>query len=144
MIIPKKQLFIDCLPQGYFLDLDNQGDLFSYLKNKAWFTPDEQLVNINKAGEGNMNFTVRIKTTKKSYILKQARPWVEKFPEIEAPIQRNYIEKAFYDQVAQDDFLATQMPKVLQIIQIDAKAFWRMPKDSKGFCRIAQICKKGS
>ncbi|MCI5072314.1 phosphotransferase [bacterium] len=114
MIIPKKRLFLDYLPKGYFLDLDNQEDLFSYLKNKEWFTPDEQIIKVNKAGEGNMNFTIRIQTTKKSYILKQARPWVEKFPEIEAPIQRNYVEKAFYDQVAQDEFLATQMPKVLQ------------------------------
>ncbi|HMQ10530.1 MAG TPA: phosphotransferase [Oligoflexia bacterium] len=113
MKTPNKRVFFDYLPKGYFLDLDDKADLFSYLKNKKWFKAEEQVTDVEKAGEGNMNCTMRIQTTKKSYILKQARPWVEKFPEIKAPIQRNYVEKAFYDQVAQNELLAAQMPKVL-------------------------------
>src|SRR2546421_5684303 len=40
------------------------------------------------AGEGNMNYTLRIGTSERSFVMKQARPWVEKYPHIAAPWDR--------------------------------------------------------
>ena len=47
-----------------------------------------------------MNCTLRVTTTRRSFILKQARPWVEKYPQIAAPVERARVEAAFYAAVA--------------------------------------------
>ena len=44
-------------------------------------------------GEGNMNYTLRVRTNGRSIILKQARPWVEKYPVIDAPDERAVVKQ---------------------------------------------------
>ena len=52
-----------------------------------------------KIGDGNLNLTVRLHMERRSGILKQARPWVEKYPHIAAPVGRSAVEAAFYKTV---------------------------------------------
>ena len=44
-----------------------------------------------------MNLTLRLVTDRRSLILKQARPWVEKYPALPAPAGRSRVENAFYE-----------------------------------------------
>ena len=73
---------------------------------------------VSKAGEGNMNVVLRVVVEDRSVILKQSRPWVERYPSIEAPEQRILAEIDFYRRVtaAHTEFefnAANWMPQVL-------------------------------
>lgn len=70
---------------------------------------------MEKAGEGNMNLVVRAVTTRRSFILKQSRPWVEKYPSIEAPGDRMLVEVAFYQAVSDHPAVADRMPAIFAV-----------------------------
>ncbi len=115
----KKEEFLQQYPTTYFLDADDLAGLTSYLRARGWLTSDEHLQQAEKAGEGNMNYTLRINTATRSFILKQARPWVEKYPVIAAPWDRAVIEGRFYEMVQTQPAIAALMPK---LIGVDATA----------------------
>ena len=75
---------------------------------------EEHLQHVERAGEGNMNLVLRIVTSKRRFILKQSRPWVEKYPQIAAPADRLLAEVDFYERVEPYDELAASMPRLLQ------------------------------
>ncbi len=60
-----------------------------------------------------MNLTLRLKTDTRSFILKQARPWVEKYPHIPAPDSRALVETAFYETATTRTTLRDAMPQLL-------------------------------
>jgi 5-methylthioribose kinase len=60
-----------------------------------------------------MNLTLRVVTTQRSLVVKQARPWVERYPQIEAPLERAEFERRFYEEVQSDAWLAGMMPRFL-------------------------------
>ena len=60
-----------------------------------------------------MNCTVRVRTSAGSFILKQSRPWLEKYPQIAAPFDRALAEGQFYRLVAQSASVAARMPWLL-------------------------------
>ena len=43
---------------------------------------------------------LRVQTAERSFILKQSRPWVEKYPAIPAPEERVLVEAAFYEPLS--------------------------------------------
>ncbi len=100
-------------PEAFFLDACDAPGLATYLRGSGWLGADEQLVSATKAGAGNMNYTLRVRAPARSFILKQARPWVEKYPQIAAPWERALIEGRFYEVVSAEPRLATMMPKLL-------------------------------
>jgi len=100
-------------PAVYFLDAGDLAGLAAYLHNRGWIGPEERLRGAGKAGEGNMNYTLRVTTSERSFILKQARPWVEKYPHIAAPRERALVEGRFYEAVSADPELAAMMPGLL-------------------------------
>ncbi len=75
--------------------------------------PTETIVSVDKAGEGNMNLTLRVTTDQRSVIVKQARPWVEKYPDIAAPDERILAEIDFYLNVSKFNDVYAAMPTVL-------------------------------
>lgn len=105
--------FLHQHPDAYFLDAGDLGGLAAYLQARGWLAPGETLSGAGKAGEGNMNYTLRVSTSQRSFILKQARPWVEKYPHIAAPWERALIEGQFYEVVSKDTELAARMPQLL-------------------------------
>jgi 5-methylthioribose kinase len=105
--------FARAFPHGFLVDPDARGELEKYLHRRGWLEPGESLVSIARAGEGNMNLTLRLETATRSFVLKQARPWVEKYPSIEAPAGRARVEAAFYRTVAGRSALRTAMPALL-------------------------------
>jgi len=105
------------------------------LRKRGWIADDEQVIRCEKPGEGNMNLTLRVTTERpssitpeqpgsittdqRSLIVKQARPWVEKYDHIPAPWDRIEYECRFYQRVNSIPLVAAQMPRLLHV---DTKA----------------------
>jgi hypothetical protein len=73
----------------------------------------EDISSAAPAGDGNMNYTLRVHTAKRSFIVKQAGPWVEKYPHIPAPCDRALMESQFYNAIQADEELARCMPRLI-------------------------------
>lgn len=84
-----------------------------YLINRGWVNADERVEKIDKPGEGNMNLVMRVTTTKSSLILKQANPFVQKYPQIPAPVERAEVEATFYQVVSQYPGLQKYIPVLI-------------------------------
>ena len=72
-------------PHLFYLDPDERerDELAAYLKNTGFLSKDEPVQSVTRAGDGNMNCTVRVYTHRRSFIVKQSRPWVEKYPQFD-------------------------------------------------------------
>ncbi|PCJ98963.1 MAG: hypothetical protein COA50_00830 [Flavobacteriaceae bacterium] len=53
-----------------------------------------------------MNVVLRVKTSERSFILKQSRPYVEKYQQIEAPLDRIDVEHQFYKNITNHELKA--------------------------------------
>lgn len=104
----------------FLLDANNITSLQSYLQKQQWLAIGEEIVSATKPGEGNMNYVLRITTTQQSFIIKQARPYVEKYPQIAAPIERVLVEAAFYKAIQDDKLLNNYMPKLMGVDPINS------------------------
>ena len=82
--------------------------MFTYIDKNTSFATIEKLDVVQKvlsegenilsaeiAGEGNMNVVLRITTARNSFILKQSRPFVQKYQDINAPLERIHTEYSF-------------------------------------------------
>ena len=108
-----REAFARALPAGVFLDPEDRGAIERYARGRGFIGAEERLGAVSRAGEGNMNLTLRLVTDRQSLILKQARPWVEKYPALAAPIGRSRVELAFYELTAGRSELARAMPHLL-------------------------------
>ena len=97
------------------LDEKDPEGLQIYLARKGWICDDEHIVGLGKPGEGNMNYTLRVRTANRSLIVKQARGYVEKYPSVAAPVERAVMEGLFYREIAQNPDLHIYMPELLGI-----------------------------
>lgn len=97
----------------FFLTPEEPWALEAYLSRRNWLEKGEELVRTEEAGDGNMNCTVRAVTDRRSIIVKQSRPWVEKYPQFEAPWDRALREIEFYEWIQADARIAEMMPKRL-------------------------------
>ena len=103
------------LPGVFLLDDAGPQELTDYLRGIEVIGKDEAVERCEIPGAGNMNYTLRVTTEIDSYILKQARPWVEKYPEIAAPWDRVLSEAAFYEIAQKDPIVARRMPELLAV-----------------------------
>ena len=94
-----KQRFKAADPKGFFVDKEEIAELQQYLSEQEWLQAGEKIETLEKAGEGNMNLVLRVKTNQRSLIIKQSRPWVEKYPHILAPLERAIVEGQFYQLI---------------------------------------------
>lgn len=107
-----KQQFAALSSNAIFLEED-VSTIEYYLNRQQWLNPGEQVLRLEKPGEGNMNFVRRVVSNQRSFILKQARPWVEKYPQIAAPLDRIGVEMQFYQVIQRDAFLKSFTPQLL-------------------------------
>ena len=91
----------------------DKNELEAYLKNQGWLKPDEQITKIEKPGEGNMNFTLRVDTGERTIIVKQSRDYVEKYPQVAAPDERVLCEARFYEILSGETVLKAMTPNVI-------------------------------
>ncbi|PXW78196.1 5-methylthioribose kinase [Blastomonas natatoria] len=79
----------------------------------GWLPDGRHVASAAIAGAGNMNLVERVTFDDGStLILKRARGWVEKYPDIPAPIERAEVEAEFYATVA-GTAAGTAMPQHL-------------------------------
>lgn len=109
----KKQEFKKLYPDTIFLDPSEPEVINNYLQQQKLTDERDRIIHVEKAGQGNMNLTLRVITKNHSFIVKQSRPWVEKYPAIPAPVHRTSIEGLFYKTIAYIPELAENIPKLL-------------------------------
>lgn len=96
-----------------YLDINSPiSEIQICLSDKGWTKNNEQIIAVEKPGEGNMNVVLRVITDYRSFILKQSRPFVQKYQQIEAPLERIGVEQQFYKAIQSDD-LQPHTPKIL-------------------------------
>ena len=105
--------FTQLYPQTFFLTAQDPQGIQTFLSHMDWLEAGESILEVEKPGEGNMNCVLRVKTNVRSFILKQARPWVEKYPQIDAPIERIRVEAQFFEFISPINSLQTYAPKLL-------------------------------
>lgn len=85
-------------------------DLTRFLRKQKWIGGDDDVIAVEKPGEGNMNMVIRVITRQQRLILKQSRPYVQKYPQVPAPAERTLTEGAFYRAVS-DTKVGANMPR---------------------------------
>ncbi|MEM9408364.1 MAG: aminoglycoside phosphotransferase, partial [Acidobacteriota bacterium] len=85
---PLRRAFAASHPGVPLLSLEDPELTEATLRDVGWLAPDETFRSVERPGEGNMNLTLRVTTDRRSLIVKQSRPWVEKYDVIEAPFDR--------------------------------------------------------
>ena len=105
--------FRQAVPGGFYVDPSKPERLEVHLLQRGFLDAGERLRSVSKAGEGNMNLTLRVVTSERSFVLKQARPWVEKYPQIAAPVDRALVEIAFYEAAGAVSEVRRAMPRLL-------------------------------
>ncbi len=90
-------------------------ELTVYLQSQGFIDPEDEVIGMEKPGEGNMNFVARVITRNGSLVIKQANPYVQKYPHIKAPQERLLVESQFYKTIQAGSDLAIFMPSLLGI-----------------------------
>jgi 5-methylthioribose kinase len=98
-----------------FLNAANLPAITGYLKGQSWINQDETVISATKPGEGNMNYVLRINTGSRTFIIKQSRPYAEKYPSVAAPAKRVLSEAAFYNLTQKNNFLKPHTPYLIGI-----------------------------
>jgi len=98
--------------QVFKLQVGDTAGVSDYLTNLGFLQESEKIEKVETAGEGNMNVVLRVISNKRSFILKQSLPWVRKFPEVEAPVQRIGFENRFYQIVRSNETLRKFTPEI--------------------------------
>lgn len=96
-----------------YIDINtNFKTIEGFLFEIGFLNNQEEILAIEKPGEGNMNVVLRIKTNERSFILKQSRPFVQKYQDIPAPENRIDVEYQFYKAI-ENSAITSHVPKIL-------------------------------
>lgn len=123
-------------PGKFYLDADSPSELQSYLVEHGLVQPEQELQSVDRAGEGNMNCTLRVRVAEGSLIVKQSRPWVEKYPHIAAPEDRILSEARFYMLTSPCEQIARRMPK---LIELDTESLVLVLEDVGEACDFTEV-----
>lgn len=130
--------FLKVNPTGYYLE-PNKNRLEAYLFQRGLLETGDSISNLEKPGPGNMNVVFRVIPTKAtSFIVKQARPWVEKYPSIPAPINRIQVENLYYQHVSTHSSIARLSPKILDFDRENALLVMEDLGDSVDYSYVYQ------
>lgn len=108
-----RELSIAARPGFPWLSVGDTNAVEQLMQRLNWLRAGEQVLSCDRAGDGNMNLTLRVRTDQRSLILKQSRPWVEKYDHIPAPWDRNIVEQRFYNRIAAIPEVAARMPRIV-------------------------------
>ena len=136
----KQQRFQELHPDTFYLTADQPQRLIDFLQENDWIKADETVNLIEKPGEGNMNYVLRVRTDRQSFIVKQSRPWVEKYSQLDAPIERITVEAKFYSLVSDESGLKAFVP---ELKNYKADEFIMAVQDLGAASDFTDIYKKG-
>lgn len=94
------------------LSLNSKEGVERYLNDFNKLEKGESVKGLEIAGEGNMNVVLRVVTDRRSFILKQSRPFVQKYPSVVAPSHRISIEAQFYDLIKENEIWRNHTPEI--------------------------------
>lgn len=97
------------------MNLEENTSLEEISKISFWKT-NEKLLKSESAGESNMNVVLRVTTNLRSVIIKQSKPYVNKYPQIPAPIERISVENEFFKAIGKSIPLRNYSPQVMAFI----------------------------
>ena len=103
----------ELLDGSELISLDRGADLHRILVDCGLLAHSDEIHGVEVAGEGNMNCTLRVRVAGGSFVVKQSRPWVEKYPSIPAPMNRALFEIQFYETVARSGAVVSKMPRLI-------------------------------
>jgi len=89
---------------------NDEKSLENHLKSAGVIDEEVSITDLAKAGDGNMNLTLRAETEKTNFIIKQANPFVQKYPSIAAPVERAKMEFTFYTEARKLDGVKDYLP----------------------------------
>ncbi|MCS5489247.1 phosphotransferase [Algoriphagus limi] len=92
--------------------LENESPIDQIQALDCWME-GEIIIGVSDVNDSNMNKVLRIHTNQRSVIAKQSRPFVRKFPQIPAPIERIQTEKRYYEEIQKESELAGFSPRIL-------------------------------
>jgi 5-methylthioribose kinase len=92
---------------------DQAAAVEAHLRRLGWIEEREQITALEIPGQGNMNRLLRVRLDSRSFILKQAVPYVARYPQIPAPVTRLAAEAAFYRAIAPHPELRRHTPALL-------------------------------
>lgn len=96
------------------LDTANPDALTQLAQKLGWVPAGVYVTDLSVAGAGNMNRVLRaLLSDGTTRIFKQALPFVARFPDIPAPLQRSHSEAAFYQALLHYPELLERTPQVL-------------------------------
>lgn len=101
----------------FILDANDIASMEAYLVELGWLSSEERISQVSVPGEGNMNYVLRVTTHDRSFIIKQSREYVEKYPQVSAPADRVLMEGAFYQTTKVDPLIAQFTPGLIGIDQ---------------------------
>lgn len=99
----------------FILNANEPKELATYLQKQQWLGLDEKIISLSKPGEGNMNYVLRVDTGTRTFIIKQSRGYVEKYPQVAAPETRVITEGVFYHKISKEKEVQKFMPKLIGI-----------------------------
>lgn len=97
------------------LDRASPASVGGYLLARKLAEPAELPCRLDPAGAGNMNLTMRVTLGVRSVIVKQGRPWVEKYDHIAAPWERTLTEGLFYQTARAVPAVSSRMPTLVDL-----------------------------
>lgn len=102
-------------PTFPWLEIGETRTLHDVLRRAGVIDADDAIRSVDRAGEGNMNLTLRVtlafdSAPQRTLIVKQSRPWVEKYDVIAAPWDRALVEAAFYERIKEVPSVRERMP----------------------------------
>jgi 5-methylthioribose kinase len=103
----------------FILNANEPKELAFYLKKNQWISDNETIISATKPGEGNMNHVLRVETNQRTFIIKQSRAYVEKYPQVAAPAERVITEASFYQKIASVNCIQNRMPKLLGLDKVN-------------------------
>ncbi|WP_405414586.1 phosphotransferase [Maribacter sp. Asnod1-A12] len=106
--------------------------LSAFLRKEGILSAEEKVKATEKPGEGNMNVVLRIRTNMRTFIAKQSRPFVQKYQDIPAPINRIAVEHQFYETI-EKKAIDQHLPKVLGFLPKDHLLFLEDLGESEDF-----------
>ncbi|MEM6840908.1 MAG: phosphotransferase [Bacteroidota bacterium] len=108
-----QERFHQQFPNVLYLSMEDSSPLETYLHQQQWISTDEKIESLEKPGEGNMNVVVRVVTDRQQFIVKQPRPWVHKYPQLAAPMNRAEVEATFYKLIGTYSELKESSPNLI-------------------------------
>ncbi|HCD52583.1 MAG TPA: hypothetical protein DEQ34_09055 [Balneolaceae bacterium] len=108
----QRERFNNSFPDAFFLDIDNIENTTQYLRTVGWLEQGDSVSEMERLDHSVMNYVVRVIPDRApAFVLKQSRPWIENFPEIDAPVFRSRVEFRFSELAHQ----TTDLQKFIQM-----------------------------